>query len=93
MAHHGDHFIHGTIHGITEVGTVHGLTADGMTHGIMDGVDTVHGLTADGTVLGLTVDGMTHSTMDMVTGMIHGTTEDIMEVVIAMASMMDITVA
>ena len=96
MVPDGDHFILGTTHGITGVGTVHGLTVAGIIHGIMDMVVCTEPGT-DGTVLGTT---------DMADGMIHFIMEDITEdtmvtvmvdmvtvAVMAMVSMMDITVA
>lgn len=96
MVPDGDHFILGTTHGITVVGTVHGLTVAGIIHGIMDMVECTEAGT-DGTVLGTT---------DMADGMIHFIMEDITEdtmvtvmvdmvtvAVMAMVSMMDITVA
>ncbi len=91
MVPDGDHFILGTTHGITVVGTVHGLTVAGIIHGIMDMVECTEAGT-DGTVLGTT---------DMAAGMIHFIMEDITEdttvtvmvAVMAMVSMMDITVA
>ena len=96
MERDGDLFTHGTTHGIMVVCTVHGLTVAGIIHGIMDMVVCTEAGT-DGTVLGTT---------DMADGMIHFTMEDITEdtmvtvmvdmvtvAVMAMVSMMDITVA
>ena len=79
MVPDGDHFIHGTTHGITVVGTVHGgLTVAGIIHGIMDMVVCTEAGT-DGTVLG---------TMDMVDGMILGITADTTEGIMVMADIM-----